>query len=100
MMSRKRHRDEYREGHQVPTCGATVNEIMSDPAFALGVADVRAGRGFRPDFDLWSDANDQWGYERGRQWAVLAPRSVRLKRDGKITETAENWFVRHAADIC
>jgi hypothetical protein len=72
---------------------------MSDPAFELGVADARAGRPYRPDYDLWPDIDDQWNYERGRVWAALTPRNVRLKRNGKVTEAAEDWFVRHFADI-
>jgi hypothetical protein len=42
---------------QVPTRPGTVREIMSSPAFPLGVADVRAGRGHRADYESWSDVN-------------------------------------------
>jgi len=31
---------------------------------------------------------------RGRQWAAMAPRSIVLKRNGKITNEALNWFLR------
>jgi hypothetical protein len=72
---------------------------MARPGFELGVADVRAGRGFRPDYEDWPRLMDQWSYERGRQWAVLTPRNVRLKRDGEVTESALHWFISHHDDI-
>jgi len=76
---------------QVPIVPTTAEEIMASPYFALGAADQRAGRGFRSTYATW-EGNDQWNYERGRAWAVLAPRSVTLKRDGKLTAEARRWF--------
>jgi hypothetical protein len=61
---------------------ATLVQIMSDPAFAAGVADVRAGRPTRFDeFDCWQ-------YERGRQWATLAPITMPLHIRGKLNRKA------------
>jgi hypothetical protein len=57
----------------------------------LGVIDGRAGRDHRSAYATWG-SNEQWNYERGRQWAVLAPRSVALKRSGKLTAEAKHWF--------
>jgi len=82
---------------QVPTSLTTIPAIMAQPTFALGVADVRAGRGFHADFDLWQ-GNDQWAYERGRLWAVLTPPHIQPKRDGNITAEAISWF-RRAGDL-
>jgi hypothetical protein len=76
-----------RDGDQVPTTLTTVASIMAQPTFALGVADARAGLRYRRDYDLW-DTNGQWGYERGRQWAVAAPRHIPLKRGGAINPDA------------
>ena len=45
---------------------------MRSKAFAEGVADVRRGRS--PRFEV-----DDWSYERGRQWAVVAPMSMPVK---------------------
>jgi hypothetical protein len=47
---------------------------MSSLKFALGVADVRAGRSFPANYDDWGKGDDVWGYERGRMWARLTPR--------------------------
>jgi hypothetical protein len=77
---------------QVPTRPATTREIMSSPAFALGVADARAGLGPRTDYERWDEINDQWNYERGRQWAQQAPRTVALKRNGRVTSEAVSWY--------
>jgi hypothetical protein len=79
---------------QVATVPVTVERIMRDPAFALGSVDVRAGLPFRKDYDRW-DTDTQWNYERGRAWALLAPRHIRLKRrDGTLSADAVRWFRR------
>ncbi len=77
---------------EIPT---TIEAIMDSREFALGVIDGRAGRGHRSAYATW-DGNQQWDYEHGRQWAALAPRSVVLKRNGKLTAEAKRWFT---ADI-
>ena len=84
---------------QVPTCPVTILEIMSDPYFALGVADVRARRGFRADYDTWGHTNDRWAYDRGRLWATLAPRTLLLKRRGEITDEAVDLYAQHSDEI-
>jgi hypothetical protein len=88
----KRTRYRWRDGDQIPTRPVTACEIMSSPTFALGVADARAGLGFRAAYETWRDPNDKWAYERGRLWAQQAPRTVALKRDGKVTDEAMRWF--------
>ena len=82
-----------REAEQVSTTSTTVYEIMANPTFALGVSDVRAGRAYHPDYDLW-DVDGQWDYERGRAWALLAPADVELKTNGKINPKAARYFPR------
>ena len=89
--------EEY-DGEQIPTRPASVLGIMSQPTFALGAADARAGRGTHRDYDLW-DTNGQWNYERGRAWATLTPRHVQLRRAGKITSEALAWFKSFGGDI-
>jgi hypothetical protein len=91
-MAKRKSGHRLRDGDQVPTRPVTVLEIMSSPAFALGVADARAGLGHRSDYESWDDVDDQWNYERGRQWARQAPRTVALKRNGKITDEAIRWY--------
>jgi hypothetical protein len=76
---------------QVPEKPTTVATIMNSREFTLGVIDGRAGRGYRTAYATWG-GNQQWNYERGRQWAAQAPRSVTLKRDGKLTAEARRWF--------
>ena len=71
----KRAKPIAQDGKQVPTVPATLRKIMNDPKFAQGAADVRAGRGYPLDYDTWKETNDMWAYERGRQWAQIAPRS-------------------------
>lgn len=83
-----------RDGDQLPTRVVTLEQIMSDPKFAQGVADVRAGRGYPADYDLWKETNDRWAYSRGRQWATATPRSVALKVNGKISTQAVSWYFR------
>ena len=91
---KRRHSDRLRDGDQIPTQPVTIREIMSDPKFACGVTDVRAGRGYAIDYEEWEATNDQWSYERGRFWGRLVPRSVVLKRDGQVTAEAIDWYLK------
>ena len=76
-----------------PTIPTTIAEIMADPKFGLGVADVRAGRGQHPSYERWS-GDEQWNYERGRAWATMAPRNMELQQAGQVTAEAIAWFGR------
>jgi hypothetical protein len=79
---------------QVPTVAVTIEQIMASPKFERGVIDARGGKPFAKDYDTWSDANQQWAYERGRQWGRLVPKSVALKRNGIVTTEALKWAVK------
>jgi hypothetical protein len=61
---------------------------MLSAAFARGIADFRAGRA--PDFDNEVDAltGGDWDYERGRQWAVVAPVTMPLKIGRRLNPDA------------
>jgi hypothetical protein len=89
----RRHDDE-----QEPTVPVPIPWIMAQLHFALGVADVRGRRGFRPEYDTWVP-DDQWGYDRGRIWATLAPKSLAVKRGGKINPAAVRFYTRHLDEI-
>lgn len=105
---------------QTSTCPTTAREIMTgSDAFAAGVADVRAGRGFRRSYESprWgmgvanhsirsimrgagSPANWQWNYERGRQWAIIAGPAVALTDEaGRLNPEAVKIFKRAGDDI-
>jgi hypothetical protein len=64
--------------HQTPTVRVTIAEIMATSAFKAGVADARAGRGYRREYEdppvntEGGRINWRWNYERGRQWAMVA----------------------------
>ena len=71
---------------------------MEDDAFRLGVNEVRGG--VPPTFDrIWGDdtTNAAWNYERGRQWALLAPRSMPLYVDGRLNPKAVALYSRAGA---
>ena len=97
MVKRRLHRRKD-HGHQVPTRPVSARWVMSQPTFALGAADARAGRSIHRDYDLW-DTDGQWNYERGRAWATLTPRHVQLRHAGKITSEALTWFRSRDNDI-
>ena len=56
----------------------TVLSIMARAAFRRGFDDVRAGRPFDPD--AFIKGNDQWLYERGRQFAVVFGGTLKVGR--------------------
>jgi hypothetical protein len=77
---------------QVPTCTTSALTVMRRAAFRRGVEDVRAGR----PFDDWfggDDINKCWDYERGRQWALLAPPTMPLRIDARINPAALALFL-------
>jgi hypothetical protein len=83
---------------QVATSPTTIPAIMAHATFALGVSDARHGRPYHPDFDLWS-GKDQWAYERGRLWAVLAPRDMPLKIHGRLNGAAIAFYEQCRKEI-
>ena len=62
-----------RAREQVPTAATTAQRIVRSPYFAVGVEEVR--RGLPPRFDMMQQ-DAYWAYERGRQWAILAPKDL------------------------
>jgi hypothetical protein len=64
---------EPRKRRQVPAQLVPLRATMVSIAFARGVAEARAGR--PPRFDT----EDNWEFERGRQWAIAAPPTMPLK---------------------
>jgi hypothetical protein len=76
------------EVEQVPTTSTTTREIMSTAPFAAGVADVRTGKPAR--FDALSSSD--WGYERGRMWALVVPMSVPLRVGRRLNPEAMRLF--------
>jgi hypothetical protein len=68
----------------------TVASIVRSKEFAAGVDDVRSGR--PPRFD--DPVAFTWDYERGRQFAMLAPMRMQVKIDGRVNPKAVALFWR------
>jgi hypothetical protein len=66
---------------QADTRGTTTYQILSSAGFRAGVEEVRTGR--PPNFE-----HNDWNYERGRQFARLAPISMPLRVGGRINKKA------------
>jgi hypothetical protein len=56
-------------------------EIVTNPEFARGLAEVRAGLPFNPD-------EDSWDYERGRCFGFIAPLGMPLCIGGRLNPQA------------
>ena len=74
---------------QVKTEYIGASYFLQSREFARGVDDVRAGRPARFDDYAWDQggmpATDrQWAYEKGQQFATIAPRSMPLRINGKL----------------
>jgi hypothetical protein len=71
-----------RAREQVPSEPQTVAGIVRSKEFNAGVVDVRLGRLPRYDDPIAQD----WNYERGRQWALIAPMRMPTKIGNRV-----NW---------
>jgi hypothetical protein len=73
---------------QEPTAIVSTVSIMMRDNFQQGVDDVRLGRPAR--FDELDD--DFWAYERGRQFAMVAPISMQVWIGNKINPKAMRLY--------
>jgi hypothetical protein len=83
---------------QVETEQIGASYFIESRDFARGVEDVRAGRPPRFDAYAWDQggapATDrQWAYEKGRQFATIAPRTMPLRIKGKLNLDALRLLV-------
>lgn len=74
-----------RSREQVPTRSVTVRSIIRSKTFNEGVSDVRRGRA--PRFE-----REDFEYERGRQWATVAPMCMPTTINGKVNPAAVSLF--------
>jgi hypothetical protein len=76
---------------QADTFLIPIDVIVGDPAFALGLNEVRKGLPFNPDIDSWN-------YERGRCFGFIAPLDMPLyihrKLNPKAVKLADAAFNR------
>ena len=81
-----------RDSDQMKSFPVSSRVIMRTKAFQAGVADVRQGRGYRPAYES-AGVNEQWNYERGRAWALIAgPRVPVADASGEPTLAALKIF--------
>ncbi len=66
---------------QASTRRVSYRSIVASREFALGFAEVRTGLPFNPD-------NDEWNYERGRCFGMIAPIDMPLRIGGKLNPKA------------
>jgi hypothetical protein len=74
---------------QVPIFPTTTAAIMASPEFRRGLDEVRNGVAF--DWRVGGcdgGTNDAWNYERGRQFARIAPVSMPLRIGRRLNEGA------------
>jgi hypothetical protein len=72
---------------QVSTENIGASYFLRHPEFQRGVDDVRRGR--PPSFDRAGQnrpdrIDSQWAYERGRQFGLIAPRRMQLRKKGRL----------------
>ena len=78
------------------TVRVSLESIMYSEAFRQGVADVRARQA--PRFGRWGE--DDFCYEQGRQFAVLAPRGLQVVLETRqLNPKAVRFFKRHKKDF-
>jgi hypothetical protein len=67
-----------RDRDQVVSVDVSVLKVMPSREFRVGIAEVRAGK--PPQFD----EEDDWNYERGRQFGIIAPANMDPRSDMAI----------------
>jgi hypothetical protein len=77
---------------QADTRPVSTRTIMRSIGFRWGVNDYRTGHPFRDDVPPSWD----WDYERGRQFAAVAPKDMPLKINGRLNPKAVATFEREA----
>lgn len=75
---------------QVQTKNTTCKAVIRTKAFVRGFNEVREGKA--PDYDAFRDANEQWNYERGRQFALTFPGKIKL---GSTVNQTAAWSFGH-----
>jgi hypothetical protein len=78
-----------RERDQIETEEVSAAWFLRSADFQRGVDDVRVGRPARFDaynYDQGGEAltNRLWAYEKGRQFATIAPASMPLRINGRV----------------
>lgn len=86
---------------QAKTRQVNLLAVLKSRAFALGVADRRAGLGFRGDLELIrlphsGGAGGQWSYERGRMFAACCDLPIRHNR--KVNSVAYRKLIELLRD--
>jgi hypothetical protein len=71
---------------QALTRGVSISRFMRSAEFRRGVAEVRTGQ--PPDFDR----EDSLSYEVGRQFGVVAPRTMPIFLNGKLNPKAAELY--------
>lgn len=72
---------------QVKTVNTTYKSIMRTKYFKLGVEDIKNKNGWHKDYDSWN-INAQWGYERGRAYAIHTKGAIPVKNGRAVTREA------------
>jgi hypothetical protein len=84
----KQPRPQPSRREQVETGICSPMTIMKHPHFARGLDDIRAGRPFADDIH-----DSYWGYERGRLFGAIAPRSMPLFDGKRLNPNAVRLFI-------
>ena len=74
---------------QVQTKQTSTASVIRSSAFVKGFAEVKKGKPLNYDAYPY-DANKQWDYERGRQFAILF--NGKIKNGARVTYSAELMF--------
>ena len=67
-----------------------LSTIIGRASFRVGFDGLRKGEGWPADYNKMSPA-DQWSFERGRQFAIIAP-TIALKNGRTVTREAIQRF--------
>ena len=75
-----------------------ISTYMASRAFQDGVKTVRKGLPWPSDYEKLSP-NEQWKFETGRMFGILAPKELNIKLGRRITPEAIRFFIENKTDL-
>ncbi len=80
------------------TINIKLSTYMASRAFQYGVKTARKGLPWHADYEKLPQ-REQWKFETGRMFGILAPKELNIKSGRHVTREAIEFFIQNKADL-